>query len=63
MRLHTYCHAVQRGDQYFCDKCRLQYDISDSEPLECKTKQQIQDDINKRGIEGLRYILRRHDGL
>jgi len=31
------CQASVRGDQYFCNRCGLVWDISDIDPPECRT--------------------------
>jgi len=30
------CKAYERGDQWFCDRCRLVWDLNDEDPPECK---------------------------
>jgi len=29
------CEKYQRGDQWFCDRCNLVWDIDDHEPPDC----------------------------
>ena len=52
------CEAFQVSDQMNCRRCHLVWDMNDSDPPECKTDQEIQDDINRRGITELKRVLK-----
>ena len=50
------CEARRERDgQYRCERCRVCFDLDEEPP--CKTDQEIQDDINRRGMKKLKSIL------
>lgn len=54
------CEAVQYSDQKCCDRCGLVWDMNDPEPPECMTDEEIQAEINRKGIAKARKVLNEH---
>ena len=55
------CEAIQEGDQLTCHKCGLYWQINDHNPPRCRTKQEIQQERNRRGIAEMKRILSNAD--
>jgi len=51
------CIARQYGDQYICNECKLVWDCNDSEPPECKTQKEKNNEAAKKFFSAIRKKL------